>query len=84
MKLRLLKSWFARNIPTEEEEGECTVGVGPGSKWERQNELAAAIKKDINNIGCIYRSIGNAMYDEPRDRLSQMIARKIVDGEYHG
>ncbi len=53
------------------------------SQYERQQELADAIAKDIDRIGSIYPSIGRAMYDEPRQRLAQCIAHKIVNGEYH-
>lgn len=46
------------------------------------NQLAAEIAKDIDAIGSVYKSIGDAMYDEPRTRLAQRIAFKICDGTY--
>lgn len=51
--------------------------------YAKRNELAADIRKDIDNIGCIYPSIGAAMYDEPRDRLSQRISHRIL-GDWPG
>jgi hypothetical protein len=35
----------------------------------------------IKSIGCIYPSVGRAMYDEPMARLSERFVRKILELE---
>jgi len=42
-----------------------------------KQELVEAIKRDIRNIGCIYRSVGDALYDEPVQRLAERIANTV-------
>ena len=42
-------------------------------------QLVQEIKREIQNIGCIYRSVGDALYDEPVDRLAQRIARIVEE-----
>ena len=37
---------------------------------------AELVRKDIDNICCIYRSVGEAMFDEPRERLALRIAQR--------
>lgn len=46
------------------------------------NMLWHEIEKDITAIGSIYPSVGKQLYDEPRQRLAQRIARKMLGGEY--
>lgn len=43
-----------------------------------RQRLIAAITRDIKNIGCIYRSVGAALYDEPMDRLVHRIIATVV------
>ena len=43
------------------------------------DELVREIIDAVNAIGSIYPSIGKAMYDEPRDRLSQRVATLVRD-----
>jgi hypothetical protein len=47
--------------------------TGKGDSMNRE-ELARAIRKDIDNICCIYASVGNAMHEEARERLAARIA----------
>ena len=42
-----------------------------------RQRLVDAIKRDIRNIGCIYRSVGDALYDEPVNRLAERIASTV-------
>ena len=42
-----------------------------------RSRLIEAIKRDILNIGSIYRSVGNALYDEPVNRLAERIASTV-------
>lgn len=35
------------------------------------------VRKDIDSICCIYRSVGEAMWDEPRDRLACRFAKRL-------
>lgn len=88
MKLKLPLAWFKARIEPDDVE----ISAGEPSEVQRQariehyqkrNELAAAIRKDIDSIGCIYPSVGQAMYDEPRDRLSQKISHRIL-GDWPG
>jgi hypothetical protein len=37
---------------------------------------AELVRKDIDNICCIYASVGAAMFDEPRERLALRIAQR--------
>ena len=37
------------------------------------------IVKDIRNIGCIYPSFGNALYDEPMQRLAHRVAATAIE-----
>ena len=37
-------------------------------------ELIAAIRKDILAIGCIYRTVGDALFDEATTRLAERVA----------
>ena len=51
---------------------------------ENKQELIAAIKRDILNIGCIYRTVGQALYDEPVTRLAERIATTVERMEQCG
>lgn len=42
-----------------------------------RQRLISLIKRDIKNIGCIYRSVGKALYDEPINRLAERIVHSI-------
>lgn len=42
-----------------------------------REQIIELIKRDIRNIGCIYRSMGNALYDEPIIRLAERIVSTI-------
>jgi len=43
------------------------------------NELVTDIREAIKTIGCIYPSIGQAMYEEPTDRLAHKVASLVRD-----
>ncbi len=40
--------------------------------------LMAGILSDIDKVCSIYRTVGDAMYDEPRIRLAGMIAARVL------
>ena len=42
-----------------------------------RQQLIELIKRDIRNIGYIYRSMGNALYDEPITRLAERVVDTI-------
>jgi TorA maturation chaperone TorD len=44
---------------------------------DERRKLEAAIVNDIVAISTIYRSIGQAFYDEPRTRLAQRIVSTV-------
>jgi hypothetical protein len=48
---------------------------------ERRNKLVADIRKDINDICCIYRTVGEAMFEEARQRLAERIATRVITGK---
>lgn len=49
---------------------------------EKRKRIVAAIKRDIDNIGNIYPTVGAALYDEPKDRLATRIATRMIVGDY--
>ena len=40
---------------------------------DQRNKLITLIKRDIRSIGAIYRTVGQALYDEPVQRLAERI-----------
>ena len=46
---------------------------GKGDSMNRE-DTARLIREDIDNICCIYASVGNAMHEEARERLAARIA----------
>lgn len=53
----------------------------PITELDRFNNLVAEIKRDIDSICSIYPTVGEAMYDEPKSRLAQRIANRILSRE---
>ncbi len=51
---------------------------------ETRQRVVAAVQRDIDAVCNIYRSVGTAMYDEPRQRLAERIASRLLLGEYDG
>jgi hypothetical protein len=52
---------------------------------ELQNQIAAIVRENVRKVGCIYPTIGNAIYDEPLDRLALMITdsiSKLLDSQF--
>lgn len=44
-----------------------------------RKRLAEQIKKDIENIGCIYGTIGAVLWDEPVERLVCRILKSVEE-----
>jgi hypothetical protein len=53
------------------------------NRRSRANDYYASLVSDIRDaiktIGCIYPSIGQAMYEEPADRLAHKVAHLMRD-----
>lgn len=48
-----------------------------GYDWRRE-DMTEKVMADIVNVGCIYRSIGNVLYDEPVRRMAEKIVSRFL------
>jgi hypothetical protein len=44
-----------------------------------RQELFNLVVRDIKNIGCIYPSVGQALYSEPTERLAHRVANSVME-----
>ena len=44
---------------------------------DEKQELIALVVRDILNVGAIYRTLGNALYDEPVQRMAERIVSTV-------
>lgn len=49
-----------------------------GAKGQDHATVAAEVRRDIDAICNIYRTVGDAMFEEPRVRLAERVATRIM------
>lgn len=46
---------------------------------DQQHTLRAEVRKHVDSIGCIYPSVGKAMFEEPAQRLAERISHRMIE-----